>query len=206
MWALAFYLIENIEEVHLEANFSENVLQAALQQLLETDTTFCIHNAVLKGLERILIVNTNIFHKINKHVLNLALEKIKSANPNVALPGVQLLASYMYMDCWEHLENTQESLQSNPDHLVQTVEKITAIFDRIRKGHVFEVEVICSVLPYILNDFFTPSDILTKVIGEFLSTQQPHPKLLSKVVFKVSFSVCVKFLFLIVFCRCLKVR
>lgn len=48
MWALAFYLIENIEEVHLEANFTDKVLQAALQQLLETDTTFCIHNAVLK--------------------------------------------------------------------------------------------------------------------------------------------------------------
>lgn len=48
MWALAFYLIENIDEIHLEANFIESVLQAALQQLLEVDTTFYIHNAVLK--------------------------------------------------------------------------------------------------------------------------------------------------------------
>lgn len=96
----------------------------------------------------------------------------------------------MYVDCWEHLENTQESLQSNPDHLVQTVEKLSAIFDRIRKGHIFEVEIMCTILPFILNDFFSPSDILTKVIGEFLSTQQPHPKLLSKVVFKV----CIAFL------------
>lgn len=77
-------------------------------------------------------------------------------------------------------------MQSNPDHLVQTVEKISAIFDRIRKGNVFEVEIMCTVLPNILNDFFSPSDILTKVISEFLSTQQPHPKLLGKVVFHVS--------------------
>lgn len=98
------------------------------------------------------------------------------------------------LDCAEHLENTvQEATQTNPDHLVQTVEKISAIFDRIRKGYVFEVEVICAVLPNILNDFFTPSDILTKVIGEFLSTQQPHPKLLSKVVFQVCFHFCFHF-------------
>lgn len=162
---------------------------------------------LFKGLERVLIIKNNIFNKINKHVLNLALEKIKSPNPNVALPGVQLLVSYMYIDCWEHLENTQESLQSNPDHLVQTVEKIAAIFERIRKGHVFEVEVMCAVLPHILNDFFTPSDILTKVIGEFLSTQQPHPKLLSKVVFKVSVFVCVCEIFVVnLLFRCLKVR
>lgn len=115
------------------------------------------------------------------------MEKTKNPNPNIALPGLQLLVSYMYIDCWEYLESTQKTLQSNPDHLVQTIEKISAIFDRIRKGHVYEVEIICTVLPYILNDFFTPSDILTKVIGEFLSTQQPHPKLLSKVVFQVSF-------------------
>lgn len=91
-----------------------------------------------------------------------------------------------FVDCFEHLENVSEAaVQTNPDHLVQTVEKISAIFDRIRKGHVFEVEVMCAVLPNVLNDFFSPSDILTKVIGEYLSTQQPHPKLLSMVVFKV---------------------
>lgn len=93
---------------------------------------------------------------------------------------------HFILDCSEHLENSsQNSMQTNPDHLVQTVEKISAIFDRIRKGQVFEVEVMCAVLPNILNDFFSPSDILTKVIGEFLSTQQPHPKLLSRVVFQV---------------------
>jgi huntingtin len=76
--------------------------------------------------------------------------------------------------------------QTNPDHLVQTIEKISAIFEHIKRGYVFEVEILCFVLPDILNDFFSPSDILTKVIGEFLSPQQPHPKLLSRVVFRVN--------------------
>lgn len=89
----------------------------------------------------------------------------------------------------EQLENSDQSssvVQSNPDSLVQTIEKISAIFDRIKKGFPFEVEILCAVLPDILNDFFPSSDILTKVLGEFLSPQQPHPKLLSRVVFKVS--------------------
>lgn len=93
-------------------------------------------------------------------------------------------------ECSEYLENVSKSgiVQTNPDHLVQSIEKVTAIFERVRKGHAFEVEVICAILPNIFSDFFSPSDVLTKVIGEFLSTQQPHPKLLSKVVFQVSYT------------------
>lgn len=90
-----------------------------------------------------------------------------------------------YSDCAEHLSNDQ-SLPTSPEHLVQTIEKISAIFERIKKGYVHEVEILSYVLPNILDDFFSPSDVLTKVIGEFLSPQQPHPKLLSKVVFQVS--------------------
>lgn len=48
MWALAFYLMENIDEIHFELNFVESVLQAALNQLLDAETTTHIHNAVLK--------------------------------------------------------------------------------------------------------------------------------------------------------------
>lgn len=96
----------------------------------------------------------------------------------------------LLLDCSEHLENTGKSspTQTNPEHLVQTIEKVSAIFEHIKKGYISEVEILCSVLPDILNDFFSPSDILTKVIGEFLSPQQPHPKLLSKVVFQVGFN------------------
>lgn len=70
--------------------------------------------------------------------------------------------------------------------MVQTIEKVSAIFDRIKKGYPFEVEILCNILPTILNDFFPPSDILTKVIGEFLAPQQRHVKLLSRVVFQVN--------------------
>lgn len=72
-----------------------------------------------------------------------------------------------------------------PEALVRSIERTSAIFDKIRKGHPMEVEVLCTVLSGVLGDFFPPSEILTKVIGEFLSPQQPHQRLLSAVVFKV---------------------
>lgn len=60
------------------------------------------------------------------------------------------------------------------------------LMNRIKKGYPFEVELLCGVLSNLLTDFFPPSEIMTKVIGEFLSTQQPHPRLLAAVVFQVT--------------------
>ena len=56
---------------------------------------------------------------------------------------------------------------------------------RIKKGYPYEARVIARVLPAFLADFFPPQDIMNKVIGEFLSSQQPYPQLIAKVVFQV---------------------
>ena len=42
------------------------------------------------------------------------------------------------------------------------------------------------VLPPLLLDFFPVQEIMNKVIGEFLSSQQPHPELMAQIIFKVS--------------------
>lgn len=99
----------------------------------------------------------------------------------------------MYTEAADRLNqpNIEEPLPDvEPETLVRSIERISAIFDKIRKGHSMEVEVLCTVLSYLLGDFFPPSEILTKVIGEFLSPQQPHPRLLSAVVFKVCEKAC----------------
>ncbi len=41
------------------------------------------------------------------------------------------------------------------------------------------------ILPIVLGDFFPPTDVMNKVIGEFLSSQQPHPELMASVLYKV---------------------
>lgn len=59
-------------------------------------------------------------------------------------------------------------------------------FFRVKRGSPLEVECVCAVLPSLLADFFPASEVLTKVIGEFLSPQQPNHMHLSAVVFQVS--------------------
>ena len=56
---------------------------------------------------------------------------------------------------------------------------------RIRKGVPSEARVVARVLPPLLLDFFPAQEIMNKVIGEFLSCQQPHPELMAQVLFKV---------------------
>ena len=56
---------------------------------------------------------------------------------------------------------------------------------RIRKGVPSEARVVARVLPPLLLDFFPAQEIMNKVIGEFLSSQQPHPELMAQALFKV---------------------
>lgn len=56
---------------------------------------------------------------------------------------------------------------------------------RVRKGFPFEARVVARILPQFLDDFFPPQDIMNKVIGEFLSNQQPYPQFMATVVYKV---------------------
>ena len=55
----------------------------------------------------------------------------------------------------------------------------------MRVGCPREARLIARVLPHFLLDFFPAQDIMNKIIGEFLSSQQPHPALMARVIFRV---------------------
>ena len=73
----------------------------------------------------------------------------------------------------------QESFVLNESFIILVV-----VF-RIKKGYPYEARVITRVLPTFLADFFPPQDIMNKIIGEFISSQQPYPQLIAMVVFQV---------------------
>lgn len=140
-----------------------------------------------QGLER-LVATKSVVGKVAEQIVKVAVDRLKQPSPVLALPALQLLLTCMYTGAAEKLNrpDIEEPLpDEEPEVLVQSIERTSAIFDRIKKGHPMEVEVLCGVLPAVLDDFFPPSEILTKVIGEFLSPQQPHPRLLAAVVFQV---------------------
>ncbi|XP_063237175.1 huntingtin isoform X2 [Bacillus rossius redtenbacheri] len=193
MWALVFYLLENVEERTTETELTPVVLQFTLApatyRLLPLQLRLCL----LQGLER-LVVSKSVGGKVREQVTKLAVEQLRHSNPRVFLPALQLLLSCMYTGKSERKESSQDGESkredTDPELLIEAMEKTSVLFDRIKKGYPFEVELICGVLPNLLTDFFPPSEILTKVIGEFLSTQQPHPRLLAGVVFQVFERAC----------------
>ncbi|KRT84434.1 hypothetical protein AMK59_2640, partial [Oryctes borbonicus] len=149
--------------------------------------TMDVYSCLIKALER-LIIKRCLPEDSKEQILKLAIEKTKDGHAMQSLIGVQLMISCMYTDYTERTRNSGNSdaySNDNPDNLVHIVEKISIIFDRIKKGLPFQVEVLCHVLPDVINDFFSPADILTKVVGEYLSPQQKYPALLSRIVFEV---------------------
>ncbi|XP_066998979.2 huntingtin [Anabrus simplex] len=195
MWALVFYLLENVEEQMTETDVAPAVLQLVLSLATSHNLPASVHLALLQGFER-LVVTRSVGGKVGEQVTKLAVERLKHPNPGMSLPALQLLLSCMYIGKYERQTsgrgetNPQNGKDMDPEQLIQAMEKTSALFDRIKKGYPFEVELLCGVLPNLLTDFFPPSEILTKVIGEFLSPQQPHPRLLAAVVFQVFERAC----------------
>ncbi|GFS47262.1 huntingtin [Trichonephila inaurata madagascariensis] len=75
--------------------------------------------------------------------------------------------------------------QMDSEFLLVAMERVTTLFDRIKKAYPFEAEIVCEILPGFLMEFFPVQEILNKIITEFLSSQQPHPQLMAKVIFEV---------------------
>ncbi|XP_061581949.1 huntingtin isoform X1 [Cololabis saira] len=71
------------------------------------------------------------------------------------------------------------------ESIIVAMERVSVLFDRIRKGLPSEARVVARILPQFLDDFFPAQDIMNKVIGEFLSNQQPYPQFMATVVYKV---------------------
>ncbi|KAH6947392.1 hypothetical protein HPB50_018547 [Hyalomma asiaticum] len=74
---------------------------------------------------------------------------------------------------------------ANSEQRAAALERATLLFDRIKRGYPFEADLISQILPGFLGEFFPAQDILNKVIGEFLSNQQPYPQFLAAVLFKL---------------------
>ncbi|XP_053996707.1 huntingtin [Hylaeus anthracinus] len=191
MWALVFFLLEHAEDTPPDAE-APAVLELVLTLLSSQNISSSLHQTLLQGLER-LVVTKSVIGNVAEQIVKVAIDRLKQPSPMLSLPALQLLLTCMYTDAADRLNQPEieEPLPDvEPEALVRSIERTSAIFDKIRKGHTMEVELLCTVLSGVLGDFFPPSEILTKVIGEFLSPQQPHPRLLSAVVFKVCERAC----------------
>lgn len=191
MWALVFFLLEHAEDTPPDTE-APAVLELVLTLLSSQNISSSLHQTLLQGLER-LVATKSVVGKVAEQIVKVAIDRLKQPSPVLSIPALQLLLTCMYTEAADRLNQpeVEEPLpDAEPEALVRSIERTSAIFDKIRRGHFMEVELLCTVLSGVLGDFFPPSEILTKVIGEFLSPQQPHPRLLSAVVFKVCERAC----------------
>lgn len=191
MWALVFFLCEHTEDTALDS-VTPAILELAFSLANLPNVSIALHRVILQGLER-LISTKSVTGRIADQIVRLSLDRLKQPSFLYVLPALRLLLTCMYFEAADRFNRTAVSKEEQPlpdiepEALMRTIERTSAIFDRIKKGHPMEVKIICAILSEILGDFFPPFETLTKVIGEFLSPLQPHQRLISGVVFKVKF-------------------
>ncbi|XP_052771519.1 huntingtin-like isoform X2 [Mya arenaria] len=205
LWATAFYLLENYSSETRDTDFPAHILQLAITMASsnEESITTTVYLAILKGLERLLLTDVltsqdaDLIVKLSVDSLKINKERLCLPSPQRSLAALGLLFTCMYSgkqyDGYSPRPRDQETftmeepndLLQDPESLILAMERVTVLFDRIKKGYPYEAGVISTVLPAFLVDFFPAQDIMNKVIGEFLSSQQPYPHLIAGVVFQV---------------------
>nr|XP_022340193.1 huntingtin-like isoform X2 [Crassostrea virginica] len=195
MWATGFYIMENYHVDLKDLEFPSKILQLAVSTASgnEESVTTPVYLAILKGLERLLLTDV-LSMQDSEAIVKLGVDRLCLPSPQRSLAALGLMFTCMYSgkqyDQYSPLPRDSAAydfsvVYQDPESLIVAMERVTVLFDRIKKGYPYEARVITRVLPTFLADFFPPQDIMNKIIGEFISSQQPYPQLIAMVVFQV---------------------
>ncbi|XP_041123293.1 huntingtin isoform X1 [Polyodon spathula] len=188
MCAAAFYMIENYP-LDVGPEFTAGIIQmcGVMVSGCEDSTPSVTYHCVLRGLERLLL-SEQLSRLDGEALVKLSVDRVNMPSPHRAMSALGLMLTCMYTG----KEKTSPSRTSDLDttapdseSVIVAMERVSVLFDRIRKGFPCEARVVARILPQFLDDFFPPQDVMNKVIGEFLSNQQPYPQFMATVVYKV---------------------
>ncbi|XP_045429955.1 huntingtin isoform X2 [Pipistrellus kuhlii] len=188
MCATAFYLVENYP-LDVGPDFSASIIQMCGVMLSgsEEATPATVYHCVLRGLERLLL-SEQLSRLDAESLVKLSVDRVNVHSPHRAMAALGLMLTCMYTGKEKASPGrTSEPGPATPDSesVIVAMERVSVLFDRIRKGFPCEARVVARILPQFLDDFFPPQDVMNKVIGEFLSNQQPYPQFMATVVYKV---------------------
>ncbi|XP_061737339.1 huntingtin isoform X6 [Nerophis ophidion] len=189
MCAVAFYMMENYP-LDVGSEFMAGVIQvcSVMVSASEDATPSVIYHCVLRGLERLLL-SEQLSRMDGEALVKLSVERVNMPSPHRAMAALGLMLTCMYTGK-EKASPAARHAHSDPqapdsESIIVAMERVSVLFDRIRKGLPSEARVVSRILPQFLDDFFPPQDVMNKVIGEFLSNQQPYPQFMATVVYKV---------------------
>uniref|UniRef100_A0AAX7VAA8 Huntingtin n=1 Tax=Astatotilapia calliptera TaxID=8154 RepID=A0AAX7VAA8_ASTCA len=189
MCAVAFYMMENYP-LDVGAEFMAGIIQlcGVMVSASEDSTPSIIYHCVLRGLERLLL-SEQLSRMDGEALVKLSVDRVNMPSPHRAMAALGLMLTCMYTGK-EKASPASRPAHSDPqapdsESIIVAMERVSVLFDRIRKGLPSEARVVSRILPQFLDDFFPPQDVMNKVIGEFLSNQQPYPQFMATVVYKV---------------------
>ncbi|XP_051558825.1 huntingtin-like isoform X1 [Myxocyprinus asiaticus] len=194
MCAVAFYMMENYP-LDVGSEFNAGVIQLCCVMLSASEeaTPSVIYHCVLRGLERLLL-SEQLSRMDAETLVKLSVDRVNMPSPHRAMAALGLMLTCMYtgVAAEEGKEKGSPGLPTDADtaapdseSVIVAMERVSVLFDRIRKGFPSEARVVSRILPQFLDDFFPLQDVMNKVIGEFLSNQQPYPQFMATVVYKV---------------------
>ncbi|XP_028391517.1 LOW QUALITY PROTEIN: huntingtin-like [Dendronephthya gigantea] len=189
--SISFYMLEHYGNEIPDLEFKGNFLTTVLTMASSGDENIPLHlyHAIIRGLER-LVVSFSLSREDSDSLVKFSVDRLAMRNPQKAISALGLLLTCMYTgkegDRPGGLFSENAPVDTPTDDvLLLALERVTALFDRIRKGFRSEAKLVSEILPIVLSDFFSPTDMMNKVIGEFLSSQQPYPELMACVLYKV---------------------
>ncbi|KAG7461857.1 hypothetical protein MATL_G00195620 [Megalops atlanticus] len=188
MCAAAFYMMENYP-LDVGSEFTSGIIQmcGVMLSASEEATPSIIYHCVLRGLERLLL-SEQLSRLDGEALVKLSMDRVNMPSPHRAMAALGLMLTCMYTGkekCSPGRGADTEPTAPDSESVIVAMERVSVLFDRIRKGFPFEARVVARILPQFLDDFFPPQDVMNKVIGEFLSNQQPYPQFMATVVYKV---------------------
>uniref|UniRef100_A0A8C2AEY1 Huntingtin n=1 Tax=Cyprinus carpio TaxID=7962 RepID=A0A8C2AEY1_CYPCA len=194
MCAVAFYMMENYP-LDVGSEFNAGIIQLCCMMLSASEeaTPSIIYHCILRGLERLLL-SEQLSRMDAETLVKLSVERVNMPSPHRAMAALGLMLTCMYTGVAGE-EGKEKGSPGRPadadptapdsESVIVAMERVSVLFDRIRKGFPSEARVVARILPQFLDDFFPLQDVMNKVIGEFLSNQQPYPQFMATVVYKV---------------------
>ena len=193
MWSMAFYILENCYHEDLvdqdldqtrRKEWCTNMLKLAINEapkVIENGISHGLYLVILTGLER-LVIEQSLDETLVTKLVKMTTDLLTEPNPVIFIPAVQLFLATMYST---KMNENEINLGQDPEQLMQAMERMSILFDCVRRSGAKEAKLLCKILPKVLVDFFSAADVMNRVINEFISPGQPHQVLLSGVLFAV---------------------
>ena len=188
LWSLMFYTLENCDDRDLVTpDLTADLLNTAVLTAGHEAVSRPVVTTILSGLERVLV--SGVLRSPSAQldsVVKLATDLMTDWPPSSVVPAVQLFLAAMYSSHSSHASadtsRDQPRTITDPEMLMSMMEQMSILFDCIRRSGPGQAELLTDILPGVLLDFFPASDIVNRVISEFISPGQPHPHLLAGVL------------------------